>query len=258
EEEAEITDQSMAIGKLSGEIEVSHMDFSYDGDETAVLKDINFKVEPGDYVGIIGPSGCGKSTLLKCLLGFEKATKGKIYYDNKDIDSMDKCELRRQMGVVLQDGQLVAGNIYTNVTLSAPNMKATEVEALLKEVDLFKDVEDMPMGIFTSISDGGGTVSGGQKQRILIARALANNPVMIFFDEATSALDNVTQSTVCNSLERRNMTRIMIAHRLSTVRDCDRILVMDKGRIVEDGNFDTLMEKKGLFYELAKRQEITA
>ncbi|MCR4922524.1 MAG: ATP-binding cassette domain-containing protein [Lachnospiraceae bacterium] len=256
ETEVEITDSSSSIGRLSGSIEVNHMDFAYEDEENNVLKDINFKIEPGEYVGIVGPSGCGKSTLLKCLLGFEKATKGKIFYDNKDIDTMDKVELRRQMGVVLQEGQLVVGNIYTNVTLSSPNLKATEVQELLKEVDLFKDVEDMPMGIFTAISEGGGTVSGGQKQRILIARALANNPCMIFFDEATSALDNLTQAKVCESLEKRNITRVMIAHRLSTVKECDRIFVMDKGQIKEEGNFETLMNKKGLFYQLAKRQEI--
>lgn len=254
--EAEVSDTSSLSSRLTGDIEVKHLGFTYDGDEHEVLKDINMDIKPGEFVGVVGKSGCGKSTLLKCLLGFEKATMGKIYYDNKDIDTLDKCELRRQMGIVLQDGKLVVGNIFSNIVLASPNMTPSEAEEILKEVDLYDDVQEMPMGIFTGISDGGGTISGGQQQRVLIARALANNPRIVLFDEATSALDNITQEKVCESLESRNMTRVMIAHRLSTVKNCDKIYVMDKGRIVEEGNYDTLMENKGLFYELAKRQQV--
>lgn len=256
EEPTELSDYITDMGKLSGKIEVAHLDFAYEDDENLVLKDISFNIEPGEYIGIVGSSGCGKSTLLKCMLGFEDPTKGNIFYDDKDIKSTDKIELRRQMGVVLQDGQMVVGNIYTNVTLSAPNMEPDEALELLKEVDFYDEVNNMPMGIFTSISEGGGTVSGGQQQRILLARALANNPSILFLDEATSALDNVTQAQVCENLKDRNITRIMIAHRLSTVKNCDRIFVMDQGKIVETGNFEELMDKKGLFYELAKRQQV--
>ena len=244
------------IGKLSGRIEVNHLDFAYEEDENLVLSDISFEIEPGEFIGIVGSSGCGKSTLLKCLLGFENPTKGNIFYDSKDIISLDKIELRRQMGVVLQDGQMVVGNIYTNVTLAAPEMEPADALELLKEVDFYEDVNKMPMGIFTSISEGGGTVSGGQQQRILLARALANNPSILYLDEATSALDNVTQAQVCENLKDRNITRVMIAHRLSTVRGCDRIFVMDRGKIVETGNFEELINAKGLFYELAKRQQV--
>lgn len=256
EQEAEVSDTSSLSSRLTGDIEVKHLDFTYDGDVHEVLKDINMDIRPGEFVGIVGKSGCGKSTLLKCLLGFEKATRGKVYYDNKDIDTLDKCELRRQMGIVLQDGKLVVGNIFSNIALASPKMTPTEAEELLKEVDLYDDIQEMPMGIFTGISDGGGTISGGQQQRVLIARALANNPRIVLFDEATSALDNITQQKVCESLEARNMTRVMIAHRLSTVKNCDKIYVMDMGRIVEEGNYDELMKKKGLFYELAKRQQV--
>ena len=257
EQEAENSTDSTIPGPLSGAIEVNHLEFAYEEGDEPTLKDVSLKIEPGEYIGIVGPSGSGKSTLLKCLLGFESATGGKIYYDNKDIDTLDKCDLRRRMGVVLQDGQLVMGNILTNVTLAAPDMAADDIYDLLKDVGLYEDVMQMPMGVFTNVSEGGGTVSGGQKQRILIARALANDPKIIMFDEATSALDNITQQTVCETLDRRNTTRIMIAHRLSTVKNCDRILVMDKGRIIETGNFTQLMEKKGLFYELAKRQMVS-
>ena len=256
EQEAEAKEAASLPGKLSGEIEVDHLDFSYNEDENRVLEDITFKIDPGSFVGIVGPSGCGKSTLLKCLLGFEKPTKGKVFYDNKDVETMDKCEMRKQMGVVLQDGAMVVGNIYTNVTLAAPGMEPAEVEDLLDEVGMHEDMQKMPMGIFTAVSEGGGTLSGGQMQRVLIARALANNPSILYFDEATSALDNITQQNVCERLEKRNMTRVMIAHRLSTVKNCDRILVMDQGRIVEDGNYEELMKNEGLFYELVKRQEV--
>ena len=256
EEATEHNDFMSDIGKLSGRIEVNNLDFAYEGDDNLVLRDISFEVEPGEFIGIVGLSGCGKSTLLKCLLGFETPTKGNIFYDSKDIDTLDKIEMRRQMGVVLQDGQMVVGNIYTNVTLSAPNMTPNEALQLLEEVDFADEVNKMPMGIFTSISEGGGTVSGGQQQRILLARALANNPSILYLDEATSALDNVTQAQVCENLKNRNITRVMIAHRLSTVKTCDRIFVMDEGKIVETGNFEELMNKKGLFYELAKRQQV--
>ena len=256
EQEAEVSDKASLSSRLTGQIEVKHLEFAYDGDEQQILKDINMTIEPGQFIGIVGPSGCGKSTLLKCLLGFEKATRGKIYYDNKDIDTLDKCELRRQMGIVLQDGKLVLGNIFTNIALASPNMTPSDAEELLKEVGLYEDVQEMPMGIFTGISDGGNTISGGQQQRVLIARALANNPRIVLFDEATSALDNVTQQKVCESLENRNMTRVMIAHRLSTVKNCDIIYVIDNGEIVEKGNYEELMKNEGLFYNLAKRQQV--
>ncbi len=257
-EPCEITDRATIIGKMDGRVDISHLNFSYEGEERQVLNDINMKIAPGEYIGIVGPSGSGKSTLLKCLMGFESPKSGKIYLDNKDVDTLDKCEMRRQIGAVLQDGKLLSGNIFTNVTLAAPNMKPVEVEKLLVEVGMGEDLKKMPMGIFTRISEGGGSVSGGQQQRILIARALANNPSMVFFDEATSALDNITQAKVCETLESRNMTRIMIAHRLSTVINCDRIYVMDNGHIVESGNYEELMNKKGLFYELAVRQKVEA
>lgn len=255
-QEADVSDSSSLTSRLSGAIEVKHLEFTYDDDQQQVLKDINMNINPGEFIGIVGPSGCGKSTLLKLLLGFEKATRGKIYYDNKDIDTLDKCELRRQMGIVLQDGKLVVGNIFSNISLASPQMTPSEAEELLKEVDLYDDVQEMPMGIFTGIAEGGGSISGGQQQRVLIARALANNPRIILFDEATSALDNETQQNVCESLKAREMTRVMIAHRLSTVKNCDRIYVMQKGEIVEVGTYEELIENKGLFYELAKRQQV--
>lgn len=256
EEPCEVKEIPKVIKKITGDIEVSHLSFSYENDENYVLKDISLKINKGEFIGIVGPSGCGKSTLLKLLMGFEDPTKGNIFFDDRDITTLEKTELRRQMGVVLQDGKMVVGNIYSNVTLSNPNMEPSEVEELLEVVGMGDDVARMPMGIFTSVSEGGGTLSGGQQQRVLIARAMANNPQILLFDEATSALDNVTQQTVCENITRSDMTRIMVAHRLSTVMNCDRIYVMDDGKLIEEGDYNSLMEKKGLFYKLVKRQEV--
>ena len=158
------------------------------------------------------------------------------------------------MGVVLQDGKVFAGSIYENITLTAPKADYNRVMQVIKEVGLEADIAKMPMGIHTYLSEGGGTISGGQQQRILIARAILSNPKILLFDEATSALDNLTQDMVCESLEKMHTTRIVIAHRLSTIRKCDRILVMNEGRIEEEGNYEELMAKGGLFCQLASRQ----
>lgn len=257
EQETELDEMKGGVGRFQGNIEADHLIFHYDGEEKPVLNDISFKIQAGDFVGIVGASGCGKSTLLKCLLGFEKPERGKIYYDNKDIDSLDKRELRKQMGVVLQNGRLSSGTIFSNIEIAAPKITPEEVEALMAEVGMREDIRRMPMGIFTEVSEFGGTISGGQQQRILIARALANHPSMIFFDEATSALDNVTQQKVCESLAERKITRVMIAHRLSTVQSCDYIFVMQEGRIAEQGNYNELMELNGLFRKLVERQKLS-
>lgn len=241
-------------GDLTGDIEISNVDFAYSEESGLVLKDLSIHIKAGEYIGIVGSSGCGKSTLLKLLLGFEKPTSGKIYYDSKDVDRMDKRELRKKFGVVLQDGRLIAGSIFDNIVISSPGATLKDAERVAEAVGLADDIAQMPMGMHTVLSEMGGTISGGQQQRILIARAIVGKPSILFFDEATSALDNVTQAMVCESLGKLNATRLVIAHRLSTIADCDRILVMDQGRVAEEGNFEELMAKKGLFYELASRQ----
>ncbi len=241
-------------GELTGDIEISNVEFAYEEGSPKVLKDLSIHIHAGEYVGIVGQSGCGKSTLLKLLLGFEKPTSGKIFYDSKDIDRMDKREMRKKFGVVLQDGRLISGSIFDNITIAAPGATLKDAQLVAEQVGLTDDIAKMPMGMHTVLSETGGTISGGQQQRILIARAIVGKPKILFFDEATSALDNVTQAMVCKSLAKLNATRLVIAHRLSTIVDCDRILVMDQGRVVEEGNFETLMEKKGIFYGLASRQ----
>ena len=241
-------------GNLTGDIEVNHVTFSYDKDWGTVLNGVSMHIKAGEYIGIAGSSGCGKSTLLKLLLGFEKPDVGKIYYDGKDIDGIDKRQLRKKFGVVLQDGKLIGGSIYENITITAPGTKLERVNQVIRDVGLEDDIRQMPMGLHTVLAENSGTISGGQQQRILIARAIVNKPKIIYFDEATSALDNVTQAMVCETLESLQATKVVIAHRLSTVMNCDRIFVMDKGEIVEEGSYQELMARKGRFYDLAVRQ----
>lgn len=254
EEEPELDDAKELPGEISGAIEINNVSFRYEEGAPNVLNNLSLDIKAGEYVGIVGSSGCGKSTLLKLLLGFESTTSGKIYYDNKDIESLDKRELRKKMGVVLQDGKLISGSIFENITITAPNATVADVKKVIKAVGLENDINDMPMGLHTVLSEDCGTISGGQQQRILIARAIIANPKLLFFDEATSALDNVTQSMVCETLEAMDSTRIVIAHRLSTIMKCDRIIVLDAGSVVEQGTYEELMRNKGLFYELASRQ----
>lgn len=252
----ENTQSGSIITKLEGNVEADHLSFRYDKEEKNVIDDISFQIKSGEYVGIVGSSGCGKSTLFKLLLGFEQPTSGNIYYDDKGLDMLDKTELRRQMGVVLQDGRMTSGTIYENVAIASPGISQERVKELLIEAGMEYDLDRMPMGILTEVSEFGGSISGGQQQRILIARALANDPCILLFDEATSALDNGAQNILCNTLAKRNITRIVIAHRLNTVEKCDRILVMDEGKIVEEGSFDELAKAGGLFSRMIKEQAL--
>ena len=241
-------------GDITGEIEVNNVTFTYDESEPPVLHGLSLHIKSGEYVGIVGSSGCGKSTLLKLLLGFEKPQSGGIYYDNHDINDLDKRELRKKFGVVLQSGGLISGSIYENITIASPGTRIMRVEEVVRQVGLEDDIRNMPMGLHTVVAEGADVISGGQAQRILIARAIVGKPKIIFLDEATSALDNVTQRQVVNTLEDLEATKVVIAHRLSTVQNCDRIIVMDKGTIAEEGTYEQLMDKKGLFYKLARRQ----
>ena len=250
----ESASSGIVVPNLEGKITVSNLSFSYGKPSEAVLKHINLQVKPGEYVAIVGPSGCGKSTLLKLLLGFERPSDGKIYYDDIDLDRINKTELRRKIGTVLQDGVLFNGSIYKNIAISCPNVSDQEIFSAADAADLTDDIAAMPLGFNTLVSEQTHTISTGQKQRIMIARAIVGKPDIIFMDEATSSLDNISQAKIRNNLADLHATRIVIAHRLSTVADCDRIYVMDNGSIVEEGSYQELMEKKGLFYQLAQRQ----
>ena len=191
--------------------------------------------------------------MLRLLLGFEKPKSGAVYYDGQDLSELNVSSVRSQMGVVLQNGQLMSGDIFTNI-VGTTSLTQDDAWEAAKAAGLDEDIKKMPMGMQTVISEGSSNISGGQRQRILIARALAAKPAILIFDEATSALDNRTQAIVTESLNKRNVTRIVVAHRLSTIEDCDRIIVLDKGKIVENGTFDELVEMNGIFADLVRRQ----
>ena len=244
------------VGRLSGAIEMSHVTFRYSEKSPDVLDDLNLKIKPREYIAIVGRSGCGKSTLMRLLMGFEKPESGMVMYDQKDLAELDPASLRRNIGVVLQNGKLFAGSIFSNITISAPWLTLKEAWEAAEMAGMADDIRNMPMGMHTLISEGSGGISGGPKQRLMIARAIAPKPKILMFDEATSALDNITQKKVSDTLDTLNCTRVVIAHRLSTIRNCDRILVMDKGKIAEDGSYDELIAKNGLFAELVERQRL--
>ena len=252
----EMQEDKEVLDHLSGSIEINHVSFRYSESMPYVLQNLSLKIKKGEYVAIVGRTGCGKSTLLRLLLGFEKPQKGGIYYDGRDIQMLDLKSLRRRIGVVLQAGNLFQGNIYSNISISNPTMTVDDAWKVAEMVGMKDDIERMPMGMNTLIQEGGGGISGGQKQRLMIARAIAGKPSILMFDEATSALDNITQKIVSDSLDTLKCTRIVIAHRLSTIRNCDRILMMDGGKIAEQGTYEELIEKGGLFAKLVERQRV--
>jgi len=256
EQAPEIQDNRRQITSLSGNLEMDNVSFRYQADGPLVLDDVSLKIRPGEYVAVVGQTGSGKSTLLRLLLGFETPESGAVYYDGLSLDSLDMRSLRRCIGVCLQGDKLIAGSIYQNITLTAPWKNLDDAWEAARLAGIDQDIQDMPMGMHTVIPEGGGGISGGQRQRLMIARALISSPRLIFFDEATSALDNITQKVVADSIASLKATRVVIAHRLSTIQGCDRVVVMADGRIVEEGGYDELMERRGEFFELVKRQTI--
>ena len=254
--EPEVSEGKQVIDRISGAIEVNNVSFRYREDMPLILDDLSLKIKPGQYVAIVGQTGCGKSTLMRILLGFERPQKGAVYYNGKDLNTIDLKSLRRKIGVVMQNGKLFQGDIYSNIVISAPQLTVDQAWEAAEMAGIAEDIRRMPMGMHTIISEGSGGISGGQRQRLMIARAIAPKPKILMFDEATSALDNITQKTVSDSLEKLKCTRIVIAHRLSTIRACDRIIYLEKGRIAEDGTYDELIVKGGKFAELVERQRL--
>jgi ATP-binding cassette subfamily C protein len=240
-------------GTLTGDIEVQGVTFRYSSDGPPVLRCLSLHVRPGEFVAFVGPSGSGKSTILRLLLGFESAESGAIYYDGQELAGLDVSAVRRQIGVVLQNGRLLSGDIFSNIVGSAP-LALDDAWAAARMAGFADDIQAMPMGMHTVVSEGGGTLSGGQRQRLMIARALVHRPRLLFFDEATSALDNRTQGIVSASLEQLQATRIVVAHRLSTIVSADRICVVERGQIVQNGRYEELIDQPGLFATLARRQ----
>ena len=253
EADLEVGESRVDPGALGGHVAVRNLSFRYSAERPWTLDNIEFEVRPGENIAIVGPSGSGKSTLLRLLLGFETPARGGVYYDGKDLETLDLRLLRRQIGTVLETAGLVPGSLYSNIAGSAP-LTREQVHAATRLAGLDADIASMPMGLESFVMEGGGQLSGGQRQRVMIARALVNRPRLIFLDQATSALDNRTQAIVGASLAAMNGTRIVIAHRLSTIRAADRILVLDAGRIVESGKYDELIARDGAFRRLVERQ----
>ncbi len=256
EAEPEQQEDKETVTNITGAIELSHLSFRYSQDGPLIIDDLNITIPARQYVAIVGRTGCGKSTLMRLLLGFEKPTKGAIFYDRKDTRHLDMRSIRRLIGTVMQDGMLFGGSIFENITISAPTLTLEDAWNAAEIAGIADDIRSMPMGMHSVLQEGGGGMSGGQRQRIMIARAVAPKPKLLLLDEATSALDNISQKQVSEALDKMRCTRVVIAHRLSTIRHCDRILVLDNGRIVEDGTYEQLVANNGFFAELVARQQI--
>jgi ATP-binding cassette subfamily C protein len=255
EAEPEVEASRVDPGRLVGAVRLERVVFRYRENGPVILNEVTLQAEPGEFIALVGPSGSGKSTVLRLLLGFESCEAGAVQYDGRDLTGLDLTAVRQQIGVVLQFGRINTGSIYDNV--AAGNLVTLdEAWQALRDAGLAEDVSQMPMGVHTFISEGGGNLSGGQRQRLMIARALVMNPRLLYFDEATSALDNATQAIVNASVARRKVTRVVVAHRLSTVRDADRIYVLDAGQVIQLGTFDELCACEGLFKRMMERQQI--
>lgn len=252
----EISEDKQMAERLSGGVELTNVSFRYNDSMPNVIDDLTLKIRPGQYVAIVGRTGCGKSTLVRLLLSFEKPQKGAIYYDGRAMQSLDPKSLRHNIGTVMQNGKLLQGSLFENISISAPELTPDEAWEAAELAGIADDIREMPMGMQTMISEGSGGISGGQKQRLMIARAIASKPKILILDEATSALDNITQKKIADSLDTLKCTRIVIAHSLSTIRHCDRIIVLDGGMIVDDGTYEQLIRQGGFFAELVERQRV--
>ena len=252
----EVGEQKEVVQQLKGNISMRNISFRYDDGMPPVLDNLNLEIHSGEYVALVGATGCGKSTILRLLLGFETPDHGEVLYDGKNLNSLDVTSVRRKIGTVLQDGEVLRGTILSNITVSDAGLTEDDAWAAAETAGIAEDIRRMPMKMYTPLPDSGQGISGGQKQRLLIARAVAAKPAILYFDEATSALDNVTQKAVSDAIGEMACTRFVIAHRLSTVQNCDRILCLDKGHIVEEGSYEELMQKQGFFADFVKRQQI--
>jgi ATP-binding cassette subfamily C protein len=240
-------------GTLTGTLEVNKLSFAY-FKGPPVLHEVSLTARPGDFVAIVGSSGSGKSTLMRLLLGFEKPGGGSILYDDKELAELQLRQLRRQFGVVLQDTRLLAGDILSNI-VGDSGASLEQAWAAAEGAAVADEIRALPMGMYTVIGDGPSTLSAGQRQRILIARALVRKPAVLFMDEATSMLDGPSQARVMANLSRLRITRIVIAHRLSTLAGADKILVLENGRVAEQGTYGELMALGGIFHTMAREQE---
>lgn len=244
------------INKLEGKFEFKNVFFHYNDDDRLVLKDLNLTVNPGETIALVGESGSGKSTIVNMAIGFFLPNNGDVYIDGKNIKDLDMRSMRKHIAVVPQNTILFNGTIKENITYGKSKVTNAEIERAVEAANLKKVIEKLPNGINTDIGEHGGKLSGGQRQRISIARAIIRNPDVIIFDEATSALDTVSEAEIQAAINNlaKNRTTFIVAHRLSTIRNADKIAVMQNGTCVEYGTWDELMEKKGEFYRYKMAQ----
>jgi ATP-binding cassette subfamily C protein len=240
-------------GRLVGQVQLDKIVFRYQPTGPLILNGVSVTAQPGEFVALVGPSGSGKSTVFRLLLGFERPESGRVLFDGQNLEGLDLTAVRRQLGIVLQSARITVGSVFDNIACGTL-LTLDEAWEAARDAGFADDLQKMPMGMHTMVAEGGGNLSGGQRQRLLIARALASHPKILLFDEATSALDNTTQATVTQSLQRRKVTRLVVAHRLSTIQDADRIYVIEQGRVVQSGGFAELAREEGLFKRLIARQ----
>ncbi|MUG43484.1 ABC transporter ATP-binding protein [Paenibacillus woosongensis] len=238
--------------RITGEYRFKGVGFKYKGSERHVLQDFSLTVKPGETVAFVGESGSGKSTILNLIIGFYKPQSGKIWVDGIPMNELSMRRYRRSLAIVLQNNILFSGTIRENITYGLPHISEEKLQQAIWMANLQDVIDSLPDGLDTSVGEHGGRLSGGQRQRIAIARALVRDPKIIILDEATSALDNASERHVQQAMEQlmEGRTTFIVAHRLSTVKNADRIVVMKKGKIVESGTYDELLNIKGEFYKL--------
>ncbi len=250
-------DEPVEIGEIES-LRFEDVGFRYRKADHDAIEDLSFRAATGETIAFVGPSGCGKSTLVKLLVGLYTPTRGNIYFDDVPAREIRYNRMRRQLGFVTQDTQLFSGSVRANLQFVKPDATDEEILAALKKASSLSIVEDSPLGLDTLLGEGGKMVSGGEKQRLAIARALVRNPRLLIFDEATSALDSLTEEDIAETLREISASKrqiiIMIAHRLSTIMHADRIYVLEKGKITEEGNHESLLGKKGLYYAMWRQQ----
>jgi len=246
---------AIELDKVKGKIEYRHVYFSYDS-ETLLFKDFNLSINPGETIAIVGPTGAGKTSLIKLLFRFHEINGGAILLDNIDIRNIKLSSLRSHIGLVLQEDYLFKGTVLENIRIGDPSAGIDEVKRVVKELGIEEFIESLPNGYNTSVLEGGKNLSAGQRQLIAFARALLSNPKILVLDEATSSVDPYTEKLIQNALEKmiKDKTCIIIAHRLSTVRLADRIVVLSDGRVVEEGTHEELLKKRGLYAKLYYEQ----
>lgn len=244
------------LTEFNGAIAVENLSFRYEQDTPFILDNISFSINPGDFIAIVGPTGSGKSTLFRLLMGFETPVKGHLFFDNRDINTLNLRALRQYFGVMLQNSTLLPGSIFENLAVLNPDLTQEEALHACALMQIADEIQQMPMGLHTLLSEGGRNISVGQRQRIMLARSIIHKPKCLFLDEATSALDNITQAKIHENLMQLNITRVVIAHRISAIKKADVIYVIDQGIIKESGTYTELMAKNGLFTSLAQKQSL--